>query len=378
MNIWLAVVGTVMLVLFSATSYYIGIRLDQIARAYLPNPVCRFFSVVIFIVSVILALRFILLFGSGRTALKQLVNGISSYYMGIYFYLLLFFGMADLLLWLGRLTGHITSPIPAAVRVYANLAALCISVGMAGYGIWHAEQIGHSSYKVRISEQGDMEELQIALISDLHLGAVTSERKLGNIVDEIRKLDPDIVCIAGDLFDSDFETIKNPEKAAAELRRLTAEYDVYCCLGNHDAGVTFPQMEAFLKKCNIRCLNEEYVTIGNRIRLLGRADSAPMGDHGDYIRTDTGELLASGNSALPVVVLDHNPGNRPDYTAKAELLLCGHTHHGQIWPVNLVTAYGYYPMKKGMPQMIVTSGVGVWGMPMRIASGCEIVSIRLY
>lgn len=207
---------------------------------------------------------------------------------------------------------------------------------------------------------------------------MTSEQKLVKIVDKINQMKPDIVCIAGDIFDTDFETIKEPEEATETMRQLKAKYGVFCCLGNHDAGVTFDKMEDFLKKCNIHCLNEEYVTIDDRVVLLGRVDSSPIGAQGNHVRTDTAKLLQSiEENNLPVVVMDHNPVNLSQYTKKADLIMCGHTHHGQVWPANWVMAYGYYPMKNGVPQAIVTSGVGVWGMPMRVGSGCEIVHVRL-
>jgi predicted MPP superfamily phosphohydrolase len=62
-------------------------------------------------------------------------------------------------------------------------------------------------------------------------------------------------------------------------------------------------------------------------------------------------------------------------------MLCGHTHHGQIWP------FGYlvrtqYPMLggrytvRGMP-VIVSRGVGTWGPRMRLWHPGEIVLIHL-
>lgn len=246
-----------------------------------------------------------------------------------------------------------------------------------GYGIWHADRIETVSCKIEAPGKKKADDLHIVLISDLHLGAVTSEQKLEGIVERINEMDPDMICVAGDIFDSDYGCIEDPEKASSVLKRLTAKYGVYCCPGNHDAGATFGLMEDFLEKSDIRCLNEEMVNIDDRMVLVGRVDSSPIGGQGSHVRQDTEALLEPLETDLPVAVIDHNPANLSQYTEKADLVLCGHTHHGQVWPANPVTAYGYYPEKNGTPQAFVTSGVGVWGMPMRIGSGCEIVSIRL-
>jgi len=95
------------------------------------------------------------------------------------------------------------------------------------------------------------------------------------------------------------------------------------------------------------------------------------------------EFVICEDKTLPVIVLDHNPANIAEYTTEADLILSGHTHKGQIFPANLFTKwmytvdYGYYQEKEGFPHVIVTSGVGVWGMPMRIGTDCEIVSIKI-
>ena len=86
------------------------------------------------------------------------------------------------------------------------------------------------------------------MLSDLHLGSVGSEARLEYIVGEINSLNPDVVCIAGDFFDTDFSAIKNPNKAIKTLNKISSTYGTYACLGNHDAGKTLNKMQDFLKK----------------------------------------------------------------------------------------------------------------------------------
>jgi predicted MPP superfamily phosphohydrolase len=81
--------------------------------------------------------------------------------------------------------------------------------------------------------------------------------------------------------------------------------------------------------------------------------------------------------------MDHNPSNLGQYGNEIDLILSGHTHRGQMFPANLVTKamyvthYGRYQKDDNSPHVIVTSGAGIWGMPMRIGSNNEIVMITL-
>lgn len=66
----------------------------------------------------------------------------------------------------------------------------------------------------------------------------------------------------------------------------------------------------------------------------------------------------------------------------ADLIMCGHTHRGQIFPANLIAAWthgsgrNYGHTVEGNTDVIVTSGVGYWGPPLRTASDAEVVLIQ--
>ncbi|MGE5797118.1 MAG: metallophosphoesterase, partial [Ignavibacteria bacterium] len=81
-------------------------------------------------------------------------------------------------------------------------------------------------------------------------------------------------------------------------------------------------------------------------------------------------------------LLDHTPFNLEEAERNGiDLQLSGHTHHGQIFPLNLITkliyevSRGY--LKKGNTQYYVTSGVGTWGPPVRLGSDTEIVNLKI-
>jgi len=373
-------VGILMVVgVYGGTSYYIGARLVQWLMMLLPHYLV-IASVVIYILC---ALSLVLAFAPLPGSLHSIMSWVGSYWMGIYFYLLLFFLAADLVIMLGALVNIIPSPIPQTVRFYASLAAILLTVCTVGYGIYNATQIKHVSYTLQTKESTNSVGMKIVLVSDLHLGAINSEKRLETLVSEINRLEPDLVCIAGDIFNDNYNAIQDPERAIRLFQQIKSTYGVYASLGNHDSGRSFDRMLQFLERSNIKLLNDKHVLIGNRLVLIGRVDPSPIGGFGDLTRKDITDLIESLDENLPVVVMDHTPSHLDEYNEKVDLVLSGHTHKGQLFPAGIVTNalfevdYGYYQRDASSPHVIVTSGAGTWGMPMRVGTNNEIVSIGL-
>lgn len=304
--------------------------------------------------------------------------------MGIFVYLLLYIAAADIFLLMGRMMDILPSPLPRSVRFRAVLAACLLTILTSGYGIWHAGKIREVSYDIALSAGGLPSGMKLVLVSDIHLGAAGSEERLTGIVRKINALEPDLVCVAGDIFDNDYHAIKDPDKAIRLLKDIRARYGVYACPGNHDAGETAGQMEDFLERGDVNLLNDSYTVIGGQLVLAGRLDPSPIGGYEGRIRKDWAEVVKGADARLPLVVMDHNPANIDEYGEETDLVLSGHTHKGQIFPGSLITGamyavdHGYYRKDEKSPRVIVTSGAGTWGMPMRVGTDCEIVSIRLH
>ena len=80
--------------------------------------------------------------------------------------------------------------------------------------------------------------------------------------------------------------------------------------------------------------------------------------------------------------MDHQPKNLIDTEKQGiDLQVSGHTHKGQLFPASFITNriyeldYGY--LKKNNSKIIVSSGYGTWGPPIRLGSRSEIVEINL-
>jgi len=373
----------VMLLVLVGSNCYITFRLYQGVKYIFPQ-----LSAIIFIIlGIIMVLPFIL--GFTRSMLpvsetvKRIFGVITSYWMGIFLYLFLYFLLADIILLLLRIIKAIQYPMPQGTYFFTGILMVLITAITVSYGIYNANRIKQVTYNIRLGKKAQGSEFNLILLSDLHLGAVGSEKRLEKLVQSINIIEPDIVCIAGDIFDNDYHAIHNPEEAIRLLKTIKSKYGVYACLGNHDAGRTFDKMLDFLERCNIKTLNDEYAIIDDRLVLIGRLDSSPIGGFGDMKRKNIEEIMSGIDTKLPVIVMDHNPIHIGEYGNEVDLILSGHTHRGQIFPGDLFTRalfvvdYGYYRKDDNSPHIVVTSGTGTWGMPMRIGSDCEIVNIYI-
>jgi len=369
----------IMFTFFTGTNYYTARKIYQWLGLFITHINIKVYAG-IYILFLLSMLSVFLPISSG---VKRIISYVSSLWMGIYIYLLLFFFIVDMIVLLGCLAKVIPAPVPQRIRFYAGLIVILSAVGMVVYGKYNANQIKSVSYDIQMKNKSLPDGMKIVLISDLHLGAVNSEKNLSKIFSRINNLEPDIVCIAGDIFNGNIYALRNPSGTLDLLKSINAKYGVYACLGNHDGGKTFKEITRFLEESNIKLLNDEHVTIDDRLVLTGRVDPSPIGGFDGLKRKNFADIKASINTDLPVVVMDHNPSNMGQYGNEIDLILSGHTHRGQIFPANLVTRaiyiidYGRYQKDDDSPNVIVTSGVGTWGMPMRIGSNNEIVSISL-
>ncbi len=373
-----------LLVVFSVlagTSYYIAWRLYQGLATFFSQ--LRFWPILLVVaaVTVLLVLGFVRGLTPFPKEIKQYLGLASAYCMGIFLYLLLFTVAADVILLLPRLL-KLSFTIHHLFKGFVTLGVLALTAITCIYGFFNSCQIDHVTYEIPLQDKQDISDLNVVLISDLHLGAVGSEGRLQEIVDQINGLQPDVVCIAGDFFDTDFASIQDPQAAIEILRGLKPTYGTFACLGNHDAGKTHGKMVEFLKEANIHLLSDDYALIDDRMIIVGRLDASSIGGYGDQKRKALSEFFTREDPTIPVIVLDHNPARIGEYTNEADLILCGHTHKGQVFPGSLITDamyevdYGYYRKDNASPQVVVTSGVGYWGMPMRVGSDSEIVTIH--
>ncbi len=359
--------------------YYVGRRIYQGLRQWFPN----FKKVLFWPIFWLVVCSIIIAYAIPTYFFTKPIAIIANYWLGIFFYTLLFLVILEIvriLSWVRIIPAKFLRS--SQVRKMTALVILILVIGIVIYGRIHAGQIQLAKYDVKINKPaGELQSLKIVLVSDLHLGYEHGKKDVEEMVTRINTLEPDIVCIAGDLVDGNAEAVSDRAETAALFKDIKSEYGVYACLGNHDAGGTYAEMEQFFQDTGILFLDDEALTINNSFTLAGMKDSGPIGDQGEKRKT-TASVLKNVDKSKPVILLDHRPSNLDEaLQAGADLMLSGHTHHGQVFPGQLVTNmnfevdYGY--LKKDSLQTIVSSGIGTWGPPLRIGSDSEIVLIEV-
>ena len=339
-----------------------------------------------------IVIAFFLPEGRARRVMKLIGN----YWLGVLLYVLLAVIAADLLrLLLGYVLPFkhifVTTQLHRIAGCVCALVILIASI----WGVVNARIIHVTPYDVTVDKTVEgMDEMKVVLVADLHLGYNIGEKQMQQMVDRINEQDADLVVIAGDIFDNEWEAVEAPETIAATLRSIRSKYGVYACYGNHDldekilAGFTFETKEEriadrrfgeFLDRAKIHLLEDDVVCIDDAFYLARRKDPDRIRKTQET-RDTPSELLTGLDQSLPVFVIDHQPSELTELAeAGADLDLGGHTHDGQLFPGNIFTGLMWENacgMKKvGDMYSIVTSGVGLWGPPMRIGTKAEVVII---
>ena len=338
-----------------------------------------------FLLSLLMVGFYVLSFRTANTEtgyIKNILSFIANVWMGIFIYVFLLTALCRAVMLLCGLFKIIESGTLRKARIISGGITVVLICAVCIYGFANAATIKTKTYSIALSKPSLKSDITVALISDLHLGAINSENNLEKTVSAVNALSPDVVCIAGDIFNDEISSVKNPERVKELFKSICAKYGVFACLGNHDGGKTHNEMIKMIKDSGICLLNDEYEVADNRLIIAGRVDKSPIGGFSGEVRGTEERLLENADTSLPVIVMDHNPKNIGEYK-KADLILCGHTHRGQIFPGSLITNsmydcdYGYYRESENSPQVIVTSGCGYWGMPMRVGTDCEVVCIKL-
>lgn len=299
-----------------------------------------------------------------------------------------YFTLAALLIDILRLLNHFTPVFPAfmmsdiARTKTVVLATVIISVGVAlTAGYFNARSPRLKSMEIHIPKKVDsLAALRVAVASDIHLGTIVGSERLGRIVDTINSLKPDLILFPGDIVDEDLAPVIL-QNLGETLRSLKANYGVFAITGNHEYIGGVEEACKYLEEHNIRVLRDESVTIAGGITLVGREDRSINQFAGKRRRPLSG-LIAGRSDSSVVILMDHQPfGLSEAVKQEVDLQLSGHTHHGQIWPFQLITraiyevSWGY--KKNGKTQFYVSSGAGTWGPPVRLGNTPEIIDLRI-
>lgn len=312
------------------------------------------------------------------------ITMVGSYWLAAMIYFLIAVILIDLI----RLADYLIPFFPAILK--SNLpeirrllfyGIMAITGTSMIYGHFNARRPVVRNLEISIPKPaGEFSDLHITLVSDLHLGSILAKKHLGRIVSKINNQNPDLILLAGDVIDEDLDPVIRKD-LGSELNQLKAKLGVYAVTGNHEYIGGIEEAAAYLKKHGVRLIRDSVVLIENSFYLVGREDRDRPRFAGKP-RKELHEIIEGVNRNLPLILMDHQPFTLNESLQNGiDLHLSGHTHNGQIWPLNYIIDSIYevgwgYKNKEGM-HVYVSSGVGTWGPPIRIGTRPEIVNIRV-
>ncbi len=257
--------------------------------------------------------------------------------------------------------------------------SLALCLGYITYGAVNAYAVTPTRYTVETSKDIGGQELRIAQLSDCHLGTTFGGEGFARHVESVNACEPDIVVITGDFIDSR-TTQEDIHAACAALGKLNAPLGVYYVPGNHEYRLPqerLRELYALLENHNVYILEDESARPQDGLVICGRRDAI------DRSRMSISELMSSVGENDFLLFLDHKPGEYDLYAqAQADLVLSGHTHAGQMFPLGwFIPAIGmgentYGQEIRGSSTFIVSSGVsGLF--PLRTEAKSEFVIIDI-
>ena len=263
-------------------------------------------------------------------------------------------------------------------RVASPLVA-ALAVGVTAYGAVEAATPSVTRMEVASPElPQEFDGVRVALVTDLHAGAVRSASFTQQVVDLVNEQRPDVVVIAGDLVDG---TAARYSPEIAPLAELEAPLGVYATTGNHEMFRDTANWVTAFEDVGLTVLQNSAVPLardGATITLAGVHDLTGE----DRWAPDYDAALGGTDAGAFTLFAAHQPLQALDVQGRGvDLQLSGHTHGGQMWPINYLVPL-QQPMLEGTARVagttVVTSrGAGAWGPAVRVAAPPEVPIVTL-
>ena len=369
---------TIVLSIYSLANIYIYLK------GYNALTVLKSSRIIYFTVFVLLSLTFVagkILESRNSSVLSDILNIIGGFWMGFILYAFLFLILSDILSLVLRIPGIINDQNILHYKKWSYLASVSVTLLLIAGGFINAVIPTVKEYDIEINKKADeVSVLRVAAVSDIHLGSVIRKRSIRKLSGILADIEPDVVFLLGDILDGEIGPVLRGD-LLKYFNCPSCRSGLYAITGNHEyiggAGRTIPYIESK----GIRILKDEVIVLEGGIQVIGRLDRDSRRFEGKE-RMPLGELIQKADTSKPVILLDHQPFNLGESEKyNIDLQLSGHTHNGQMWPLNHITgmiyelSYGY--MKRGNTQYIVSSGYGLWGPRIRSGSRSEVLIFNI-
>jgi predicted MPP superfamily phosphohydrolase len=243
---------------------------------------------------------------------------------------------------------------------------------------------GHRSpviqdYEVHLSDlPPEMDGRVLVAMSDMHLGSLLGQAWLEARVKQVQDLRPDMVVLLGDIFEGHGQP---RTEFLQTLNRITAPLGVWTVAGNHEFHSESGGTMTLVQEAGLNVLHNRWTVVRPGLVLAGIDDLTTW--HRDGRVGDPVTQTLSARPPGATILLSHTPWEADEAARMGvELMLCGHTHSGQIWPFGYLVRLRYPLLagrydKNGMT-VIVCRGTGTWGPRMRLWHPGEILRVTLH
>ena len=273
--------------------------------------------------------------------------------------------------------------VKQGAKVVAFIATLAVffTTMVIGHRNVRYPRVMYQKYTVkRLVPEGAQPEKRMRLVffSDLHIGEAMTTDYIARAVKLIQDQQPDLILCGGDFIDHRAVYAYDP-RVMASLRSLHAPLGVYYVLGNHEYRDDLEANIRWVSEVGGTLLRDSIAFPGNGpLTLIGRDDWV-NGNRKPF------EVIANEADPLrgPVVLMEHTPASIDSIgDSPVDLILCGHTHGGQIWPGQLMVWWRYGMVSGTRPvgerEVCISSGIGSAGATYRVGTRSEIRVYDLY
>ena len=266
----------------------------------------------------------------------------------------------------------IMSPLKDNIVADVNIITVAIVFAASVYGVFVAEKnpkILHYTF----TDKRIKKSLKILVASDLHITKTVSPEKVKSWVKIFNDIKADAILFAGDVADDLADDIK---KQIGELKKIRAPLGIFYVLGNHETYFNPYAWEAEFSALGWQVLHNSGVSVENSgVYVAGVPDNRAF-------RVNIGQSVKNAKDEYTVLI-SHIPNVAAQIgDNKVDLLVCGHTHGGQIFPFNWLTKLGNAGMVAGLyesgnTKVLVSRGVGYWGPPIRLGAPGDVILLEL-
>lgn len=367
---------SIVLLIYSSVNYYLYVR--GLQAFSLSQPMKRWYIAVFWVVASMFIAGSVLE-RTATSAFSEWIYRIGSFWLAFMLYLTIAVVLIDIV----RLFNYFFHFLPMFSPVLKFRTGIIVVsavsvIVIAGHvnALWiNVKEIPLTIHK----KVAGASEMKILMASDIHLGALIGERREKRLLDIISEQKPDLVLLCGDLVDGEIAPVLR-KNLGRHIQEIRTPFGVYAITGNHEYIGGIEKTLPYLESIHIRVLLDEIVTLPNGVQLVGRNDHSS--GRGHQAPQPLVSLLSGVDPEKPVIVMNHQPFNLQEAAdANVDLHLSGHTHNGQLWPLNYITEamfeLSWGLLKKGDTNFYVSSGYGTWGPSVRTGNRPEVVVFKL-